>query len=344
MAKGIRRFAAKRGWEQDGEVEKFQHLRITDGAFPVETAKQLGRYLADTYKVKDTDLRRVLRFAAFCVLEKISYTRKDGQYLRWDHRSGRCLGKKVFDKGRIWEFTEAVTGKLAEIAQDISGGGELFACPAGKGKITLKVGSCLDIMPTLDAHSFAGLITSPPYCNRYDYTRTYALELAMFGTGEDALKALRQEMLSCTVENREKESLPQKSNTHLFEKAKTAFESQELLTLILKYLDWCRESGTINNNGIPRMVLNYFRELTLVIFECARVLKRGAPMIMVNDNVRYQGAIIPVDLILSDIAQSAGFDVEAIWVLPVGKGNSSQQMGKHGREEIRKCVYVWRAK
>lgn len=65
-------------------------------------------------------------------------------------------------------------------------------------------------------------------------------------------------------------------------------------------------------------------------------------MIMVNDNVRYEGAHVPVDLILSEIAKRAGFDVESIWVLPRGKGNSSQQMGMYGREEIRKCVYVWR--
>ncbi len=63
---------------------------------------------------------------------------------------------------------------------------------------------------------------------------------------------------------------------------------------------------------------------------------------MVNDNVRYQGAHLPVDLILSDFAQAAGLDVETIWVLPRGKGNSSQQMARHGRQELRKCVYVWR--
>lgn len=40
----------------------------------------------------------------------------------------------------------------------------------------------------------------------------------------------------------------------------------------------------------------------------------------------------------------AGFEVETIWVLPVGKDNSSQQMGKHGRDELRKCLYVWRAR
>ena len=66
------------------------------------------------------------------------------------------------------------------------------------------------------------------------------------------------------------------------------------------------------------------------------------PFVMVNDNVRYQGISIPVDLILSDIAQKAGLSLEVIWVLPKGKGNSSQQMGTHGRQETRKCVYVWR--
>lgn len=63
---------------------------------------------------------------------------------------------------------------------------------------------------------------------------------------------------------------------------------------------------------------------------------------MVNDNVRFAGASISVDMILSGIAEKLGFCVENILVLPSGKGNSSQQMGKHGREMLRKCVYIWR--
>lgn len=63
---------------------------------------------------------------------------------------------------------------------------------------------------------------------------------------------------------------------------------------------------------------------------------------MVNDNVRYAGASVSVDLILSHIAEALGFRVENILVLPNGKGNSSQQMGQHGRDILRKGVYVWR--
>ena len=62
---------------------------------------------------------------------------------------------------------------------------------------------------------------------------------------------------------------------------------------------------------------------------------------MVADNVRYHGEEAPVDLILSDFAEQAGFRCEAIWTLNRGKGNSSQQMGRFGRQELRKCIYHW---
>ena len=90
------------------------------------------------------------------------------------------------------------------------------------------------------------------------------------------------------------------------------------------------------------MVRNYFKEMAFVVFELARDLRPGGRIVMVNDNVQYIGEEVPVDLILSDFARPFGLEVEAIWTLPRGKGNSSQQMGIHGRSELRKCVYVWR--
>ena len=103
-----------------------------------------------------------------------------------------------------------------------------------------------------------------------------------------------------------------------------------------------KAQGSLNNNGIPRMARGYFYEMACVIAECSRVLKSNAPLIMVNDNVRYAGVSVSVDMILSAIAERLGFEVENILVAPGGKGNSSQQMGEHGREALRKCVYIWR--
>lgn len=347
MANGIRAIAAKRTWMEPGTELTFPHLRITAGAFPIENEHQLGRFLFEAGQTADKLLSRLLRFAALSVLEEISFTRKDGQYLRWDQRSGRCLGKKLFDKGRICSFDDAILRKLKQIADDIEGREDepvLFERQpiAALGNIDIRMGSCLDMVPKMPSESLDGLITSPPYCNRYDYTRTYALELAMLGVGEDGIRRLRQSMLSCTVENKDKHDLAEKFGNGTFQAASAAFAGQRMLSLVLAYLNDCKDDGSINNPGIVRMVKNYFFETALLIFASAKTLKPGAPFIMVNDNVRYQGAHVPVDLILSDFAEQAGFDVEAIWVLPKGKGNSSQQMGRHGRQEIRKCVYIWR--
>jgi DNA modification methylase len=194
-------------------------------------------------------------------------------------------------------------------------------------------------MPTLSDKVYDAIITSPPYCNRYDYTRTYALELALLGTGEQELVNLRQQMLSCTVENRAKDLL--KMNPQWTEPV-SVVNHQELLQTILRYLDEQKSQGMLNNNGIPRMVRGYFYEMACVIAECSRVVKPNDLLFMVNDNVRYAGASISVDMILSNIAERLGFHTKNILILPDDKGNSSQQMGMHGREPLRKCVYVWR--
>jgi DNA modification methylase len=146
-------------------------------------------------------------------------------------------------------------------------------------------------------------------------------------------------MLSCTVENRAKDLLAMNPN---WKPAIESADRHKLLQSILEYLESEKELDLLNNDGIPRMVRGYFYEMACVIAECARILKPGAPLIMVNDNVRYQGASVSVDIILTEIAEDLGFTSEQILVLPNGKGNSSQQMGAHGRESLRKCVYVWR--
>ncbi len=337
----LRRWADTRPWETSQVRCPLPELRITRGAYPPSTHKAIEQYVG-VLREENERVQQALRLALLSVLESVSYTRKDGQYLRWDHRSGRRQGAKLFDKGTILDFATAISAKLDEILSDVQASDQqatFFATESLRGSIALHCGSCLEILPTLADNSYDAMITSPPYANRYDYTRTYALELALLGVNEKRLTELRQQMLSCTVENRAKDLLAMNST---WATPLCVADNQSLLQSHLCYLDAQKAAGALNNNGIPRMVRGYFYEMACVIAECARVLKSNAPLIMVNDNVRYAGASISVDMILSNMAEQLGFVVENILVLPGGKGNSSQQMGEHGRDVLRKCVYVWR--
>ncbi len=331
-----------------------KHITITRGAFPPVEEQQLIGYTAYCHRfVTDEDIREVLLYAAFCILEAISYTRKDGQYLRWDARSGRSQGKKVFNKGYIPPFCKAIDEKLQQMALDLEARpiqqnlfSDSFLPTIANSECELNEGSCLEILPTMEMNTIDFVLTSPPYANRYDYTRTYALELIYLGCNEEKVKQLRQTMLSCTVENKDKRAKLEELYTSLekkreFQTIDTTFQKQEALQEVLALLETYRDQGKLNNQNIARMVRNYFYEMSFVIYELARILKPGGIIVMVNDNVRYAGEEVPVDLILSEIAESFGLTTRHIWALDRGKGNSSQQMGNHGRTELRKCVYVW---
>jgi hypothetical protein len=326
---------------------RLRHIPITRGAFPELTERGLAGYRAYCRRLGSPHVRRLFHLACLGILESVSYTRKDGQYLRWDCRANRSGVRSRFNKGRIAGFDDAIRARLQEMAADLS------AAPLGgrpgaeTADVDLRRGSCLDILPQLADGSIDLVLTSPPYCNRCDYTRTYALELVYLGLNEQSVKGLRQSMLSCTVENAAKVEDLQRAYgdrglDDVFERVRRTCEGQSALHEVLDILEEHGRRGDLNNANIPRMIRNYFLEMCFVVYELTRVLRSGGRVVMVNDNVRYAGQEVPVDLILSDFAASFGLHVEHIWTLARGKGNSSQQMGAHGRQELRKCVYVWR--
>ncbi|MCJ7925148.1 MAG: restriction endonuclease [Pantoea vagans] len=327
-------------WVNTTPKWEFKHLKITLGAFSYEDEKELCQFKTWVSQIEDESNKLFLDFIAFSILEKFSFTRKDGQYLRWDHRSPRFTNaskKTTFDKGEVLSFFEALSRKLEYIIDDLS----IEVNEENKSNdVKILQGSVLKVIDDLEDNSLDAIITSPPYCNRYDYTRTYALELAYLGVDEENIRFLRQTLLTCTVENKPKhfEWLSLEDKAHVNQ----VFDKQRDLSNILTFLDVEAKEGRLNNKGIATMVRGYFYDSAVHLFQVSKKMKRGGYYVMVNDNVKYNGLEIPVDLILSEIANDFSLKTEKIWVLPKGKGNSSQQMKKHGRTELRKCVYVWK--
>jgi len=336
--------------------QTFNHLTITDTAFPQETERDLMRYTA-WFKTLDLskETQRLCQFVLSSILEDISYTRKDGQYLRGDGRAKKIQrqnekraaeGKKPIkgiDKGDLPGVKEAILSRLNKIIGDVI---ELQKDPPAPSHQQLVRGNMLFELPKMAENQFVGVITSPPYANRYDYTRTYALELAYLGVDEEIFN-LRQNQLSCTVENKPKlDELEQFYQTigqeQRFRQILGVIQSNQALAEINAALAKRSELGEINNKGVLRMIGQYFAELTFVFAELYRTYRSGARVAFVNDNVRYAGEIIPVDLLSTNLAEQVGFEPVTVYVLPQRKGNSSQQMGKYGRAALRKSITIWK--
>lgn len=336
---------------------RFPHITITESAFPEQAENDLMWYTEwfDSMGISD-DARNLCKLILTSILEDVSYTRKDGQYLRWDYRSEKLRsrndiragsGKKVIngiDKGKLPSIKEALVGSFSEVVADI----EILQAKYSRNgsNQALIQGSTLEVLPTFPENSFNAVITSPPYANRYDYTRTYALELAYLGYSEKIL-SLRQELLSCTVESKSKiarlEDFYRKINqSGRYKDILEVIRSNEGLNEVNTALLNRWKNGDINNRGVLPMINQYFSELTFVFAELFRTCRSGSNIAFVNDNVRYGGEIIPVDTITTSLAESIGFTPIKIIVLAQRKGNSSQQMERYGREELRKCITIWK--
>ena len=313
----------------------FPHVRITQGAFSPCSEFDIGKARRYIEGVGDSGIRMLLNLACMSVLEECSYTRKDGQYLRWDYRSGRPHAKT--DMGYIPTFEQALVKRLGEMSRDF----EALKGWYGGGQPELVTGSSLNVLRSIPTGRFDMVITSPPYANRYDYTRTYALELAWLGYDRHDFAKLRQQMLTATVENKTKLDWLNEvysDDASFVSHARHMYEASavhEVLAILLDHaVEW-------SNKNVIRLIEGYFFEMAVIVSELGRIVRPGGVVIMVNDNVQYHGEEVPVDFILSDYAEQSGFTCSDIWVLRRGKGNSSQQMARFGRREIRKCVYKW---
>ncbi len=334
----------------------FPHIAITQGAFHPDTERDLMFYTQWVEDLPASEMTRtLLRLLLTSILEEVSYTRKDGQYLRWDYRSAKVQernrarvsrGKppvKKVDFGPLPTVKEALLGAFDSVLADIR---KLQQMPFRESTQKLIRGNTLFVLPEMPDEQFDGVITSPPYCNRYDYTRTYALELAYLGEG-DGIFDVRQGLLSCTVENRPKLDALRAHYRTLgaearFERILDVVQRNPAFREVNEALQLRWQRGDMNNRGVLRMVEQYFTELTFVFAEIYRTCKPGAQVAFVNDNVRYGGEVIPVDLLTTDLAVGVGFAPVKVYVLPQRKGNSSQQMGRFGREALRKSITIWR--
>jgi site-specific DNA-methyltransferase (cytosine-N4-specific) len=287
----------------------FPKVAIIDKAFPKKVQDEILFY-KECISEFEKPLQDFLMLGLISILEQVSYTSKDGQFLRLVDRNIPSVKKTL---------REQLSEMLADLYRQ-----QQVLFKGGKAKVEILQGDARETdLPKKYWGKIGAVITSPPYLNRYDYSRTYSLELCTLFVDEFSdLRNIRHSLLRSHIESREhagKEiSLP-------------------ALDEILKNL----KMKDLNNDRIPIMIKGYFEDMNLVIKQLLHYLRPGGLIALVVANARFEGELVPTDLILSELAEIHGFKTEGIWVTRY-KGNSSQQMGRYGRIPVRESIVFWR--
>lgn len=169
-----------------------------------------------------------------------------------------------------------------------------------------------------------GLITSPPYANRHDYSRVFHIELLLLGEAEAEVTALRHRSIRSHVEAKPPRGAARQ--LQMYRPPARLVEALEALP-------------ASTENRVRRFLQGYFEDIYLSLVEVARVLRPGGRAAYVIGNVRHAGVMVPVDEICAELAVQAGLEFEAAWVVRE-RGNAAQQMGRYGRQASRESVIL----
>ena len=276
--------------------------------FPPEQLTKLLHLRFTISQMPDPE-RSFFAIALLNILKPLSFTKNDGAFLRFI---------KDADPKKLDEvFPSQVQMMLDDLDKTNGSNGN------GSNFYEHRVlrGDARDI-PFRD-ESIDCVITSPPYLNRHDYTRIYAIEL-LFSFLEDntALKQLRYKMLRSNVEAKETVKIA----------------DYQPPARLAKLIDKLKDAD-LPNRKVVDMVWGYFEDMYGVLKEMNRVCRRGSKIAFVVGNCKYGGIMFPVDELLAEIGQNAGLTPVKI-IAARYRGNAPQQMKEFGKESSRESIVI----
>lgn len=282
-------------------------VRIIEKAFTEDVGDLLLFFKDKIREVEAEPVRQLLLLCLLSIIDKVSFTKKDGGFLRL------VPEKHIQSPDRA--FWNAIKDAVNDVAQ------KKLNVHDGKTNASVTLGDARKL--AVKSESVSMVVTSPPYLNKTDYTRIYSLELCFaFVRSFDDLKRIRYNSIRSNVEARYDDSrIP-------------------LPGSLLSRLDDLKERQ-LTNPRHPEMIEGYFEDMYLALKELARVVKHDGVICFVVQNSRFSGIHFETDLYCAEIAKELGLDTEEILVALI-RGTSPQQARKYGEIPLRESILVFR--
>ena len=245
--------------------------------------------------IKNTVVKDLFVLALLSIVESISTHRKDGNGLKKKRKLPDPIdydGLKHIIRERLKIFINDIQCSNFEI----------------KGYVDIFDQSC--IQPYSLPQKADLIITSPPYANCFDYSKVYMNELWVGGFFDSKLdqQHFRENSVSSHVHYKWKRFDREFTNHFVEDNIIPLLKNKEL---------W--------NKSILNMLPEYFADLGRCLFYISQNINYNATVGFVVGNSVYAGIVVPTDLILANIAESIGYEVENIEVYR-RLSSSSQQM------------------
>lgn len=178
----------------------------------------------------------------------------------------------------------------------------------------------------LAPNSVAAVITSPPYPNEKDYTRTTRLESVLLGfiTSKEGLRAMKQGLVRSNTRN-----------VYKIDSDDSCLDDHPEVKRIAEAIE-ARRLELGKTSGFERLYARvtrlYFGGMKMHLADLRSVLKPGAMLAyVVGDQASYLRIMIRTGSILADIAQSLGYELVAIDLFRTRLATATKQML---REEV----------
>jgi hypothetical protein len=198
------------------------------------------------------------------------------------------------------------------------------------GEAHIVQGDARRIGELLPPHDFVNLdfaVTSPPYLNNLDYTMQTRMELFFleFVASMEDLKHVREQMVVCDAKGIYKDSNDTQVLTGTAREKVFAVANAIGEKLKERLWGW----------DYPRMTTEYFGGMWRVFQGVHTVLKRGARFVVVVGASSHMGVLVDVPVLLGNVAQEVGFEVEDLEVMRVRRSSSH-------RHELKECAVILR--
>lgn len=244
--------------------------------------KEIGAVMSYTKKVKNKDVRDLLRFIITKVAVDVSYVVFCPRTTFYPFRKKPAF----FDR-----FREVVLWVIRDLKNDL-----IKETKEIEAKVEL--GSCKD---TKFMKRFAGkvdlIITSPPYPNDLEYTRQTRLEMYLLGYVKSMsdIQMVKKQMV--------------KGSTKLIFNTDKPNDLVISLPVLKKIITELRVRLKDKNWGFDylKMIEMYFSDMVLSMENFRNILVENGVCILVVGDQTIKGVVIPVARILSALGKKAGF-------------------------------------